>query len=137
MNNIKCKTKYCSRKVHALELCQRCYNREYRKKNILKSSYQILKDNAKRRKKDFNLTFDEFCEFCSKTKYISGKGRSRDSFTIDREDETKGYTADNIRILSNRENIRKYLDYKWNGVKMEFTTKQYRENKNSNNDCPF
>jgi len=139
MKNTKCATKYCSREVYALCLCHRCYNREWRKKNVVKATYQALKDNAKRRKKVFDISYEQFTEFCISTKYIAGKGKSRDSFTIDREDETKGYTIDNVRVLSNMENIKKYLDYKWNGEKMEFKTKTIRDNKSSINDsnCPF
>lgn len=84
MKNIKCATKYCNRKVYAIGLCHRCYNREWRKKNIIKASYQSLKDNVKRRKKIFDITYEQFKEFCCATRYIAGKGKTRDSLTIDR-----------------------------------------------------
>ena len=138
MKNIKCKTKYCNREVYALCLCHRCYNREYRKRDLVKTSYQTLKDNAKRRKKIFDITYEQFREFCFETRYLLGKGRNRNSFTIDRKDESKGYTIDNIHVLPNWQNVKKYLDYKWNGEKMEFTTKTIRNKEKSiDNDCPF
>ena len=112
MKNTKCSTKYCSRKIYALCLCRRCYNRDYRKRNVIKASYQALKDNAKRRKKIFDISYEQFEQFCCTTKYIAGKGKTRNSLTIDRIEENKGYTADNIRVLPNRENVKKYLDYK-------------------------
>lgn len=121
------KNNYCSK-------CQRLKNPE-------KYAYQTLKDNAKRRKKEFTLTFEEFKEFCVHTSYIARKGRSKNCIHIDRIKENCGYRKDNIQPLTNTENVRKYLKYYWDGYKMNFkfnTIKnEYSRSSEGNNDQPF
>ena len=114
--------------------------RLWRKENPIKSAYINLKSNAKKRKKSFELSYQEFTEFCRNTEYIYGKGRNRTNLHIDRNDETKGYTKDNIRCIPNYKNVIKYLDWKYDYFerKMKFTTKQIITNKNEqNNNWPF
>lgn len=67
-------------------------------------AFQTLKSNALRRGKEFTLTLEEFREFCKKTNYIDNKGKTKDSATIDRINPTKGYSLDNIQILTLSEN---------------------------------
>jgi hypothetical protein len=99
--------------------CNTCITNRYRKNNILRASFNTLKSNSKRRGKAFSLTFKQFCKFAVETDYITGKGRTAKSLTIDRKDESKGYTIDNIQILPNSANIKKYLEYKYNHDKHE------------------
>lgn len=82
-------------------------SRRYRAKNPIRYAYHNLKSNSKRRGKEFDLTFEQFKEFCYKTNYIQGKGITKDSYSIDRKDNDKGYTIDNIRILTVSENSKK------------------------------
>jgi len=77
----------------------------------MRSAYNNLRQNAKRRGKEFQISFEEFESFCVKSNYIAGKGRSAESFHVDREKEHLGYTIDNLQVLTNSENIRKYLRY--------------------------
>lgn len=67
-------------------------------------TYSLLKSNAKRRGKEFTLTLEEFKTFCQETGYLQGKGKKKKSMSIDRIDHTKGYSIDNIQILSLSEN---------------------------------
>ena len=85
----------------------------WRKNNPLKASYQALKDNAKRRGKLFDITFEEFKEFAIKTDYINKRGRSAQSFHIDRVGEKEGYTKSNIQALPNVDNVKKYVKFKY------------------------
>ena len=124
------KNNYCSK-------CQRLKNPE-------KYAYQTLKDNAKRRGKEFTLTLEQFCKFAIKTNYIAKKGRRKDSIHIDRIRENDGYTEDNIQALTNTQNVRKYLKYYWDGYKMNFKfetikydTNEYSRSSEGNNDQPF
>lgn len=115
MNN--CETKYCRARVKSGTTCSKCKSRKYRLENPVRCSFINLKFNAKRRGKDFTITLDQFREFCIKTNYIAGAGRSSSSYHIDRIDESKGYHIDNIQVLTNSENVRKYLKYsKYRGV---------------------
>jgi hypothetical protein len=50
---------------------------------------------------------EQFKQFCQETNYIAGKGRTLLSYSIDRIDNTKGYTIDNIRVITVTENSRK------------------------------
>jgi hypothetical protein len=62
--------------------------------------------NAKRRGKEFTLTFDEFKEFCMKTGYDEKKGKSSDSLSIDRIESSNGYSKDNIRAITLSDNVK-------------------------------
>lgn len=110
--------------------------RNWRKNNPEKYCYQTLRNNAKRRGKEFDLTFDQFLNFATKTDYILGKGRTRESFHIDRIDETKGYTLNNIQVLTNSENVKKYLRYSFDerGVPNHFVNEIIKP---SNQNAPF
>lgn len=74
----------------------------------MKAAFQNLRANAKRRGKEFSLTFDQFKKFAIETNYLAGKGRTSKSFHIDRINEDEGYHIDNIQILTNSENVKKY-----------------------------
>ena len=108
----KCATKYCvNKKMSDRSICGKCNSRKYRENNKIKAAFQNLRANAKRRGKEFILTFNEFEIWAIETEYIIGKGRSKHSFHIDRIDESKGYSIDNIQVLTNSENKKKYLRY--------------------------
>src|SRR5271157_1933065 len=113
----KCQTPFC-RNLSKHKYCWRCSKRAYREKYPLKAAYQNLKWNAHRRGKEFKLTLAEFELFCYHTKLLTGRGKSKDSFTIDRIINSKGYYLGNIQVLSLSKNSKKgtkspieYLDY--------------------------
>lgn len=87
--------------------------KQWKQNNPYKYAYQTLKDNAKRRGKEFDLTFEEFKSFCHNVDYIQNKGKTSRSLTIDRIDERLGYTKENIQALPLSDNIRKFLSYDW------------------------
>lgn len=96
--------------------CNACIQRAYREKHPIRAAYQHLKDNAKARHKFFDLTLEQFTEFCYKTDYIQGKGRTRDCYSIDCREANKGYTISNIRRMTVSDNARKgvkILNYNW------------------------
>jgi hypothetical protein len=78
----------------------------------MRASYNTLRYNAKRRGKAFDLTFEQFKEFCRKTNYINKKGKTASSYSIDRIRPAEGYTVDNIQVLTLAANsLKKYTDY--------------------------
>jgi len=81
--------------------------RDWRSANPIRAAYTNLKQNASRRKKSFAITFEEFAAWCKETNYITRKGREGDKMHIDRINHLKGYSIDNIQILSCRENSQK------------------------------
>ncbi len=108
----RCATIKCRRSAEDKRtVCRQCRLKKRKEKDIERYVYVNLKANSKRRGKEFTITLDEFRKFCRKTKYIAGRGRSSESLTIDRKDETKGYVKGNLRTLTNTKNIKKYLKY--------------------------
>lgn len=108
MCNNKCHTPRCKNsKAPGNKICHSCISKKFRANNPEMACYKALKCNAKRRGKDFKLSFNQFKIFCRKTDYLAGKGRSKESFTIDRINNDKGYTMGNIRLLSKTENCSK------------------------------
>lgn len=109
----KCATKYCKNKTEWTH-CSTCRSRKSREVDPVRYAFNTLKANAKRRGLAFSLTIDQFREFCIKTKFIAGKGRSSDSYTIDRIYNNVGYHIDNIQVMKNGDNVRRYfLTYDW------------------------
>lgn len=112
----KCKTKYCKNDPEGRKFCNTCRSRASRIRNPEKYCYNNLKNNAKRRGKEFDLSYSQFLQFCLATKYIQGKGKSKTSFSIDRIDNWQGYTVSNIRVITLAENSSKgakTLVYDW------------------------
>lgn len=133
-----CITKNCRKPKYKGNYCHSCKKRRYKEKNPIRYAYNVLRNNAKRRNKDFQLSFEEFSKFCIKTNYLAGKGIFKESYHIDRIDENKGYIIDNIQILTNTQNIKKYLTYTYgpSGKPEYYKTIKYIEN-NNENEYPF
>ncbi len=109
----KCNTAYCRKPAAPQKRkCWSCIKKAYAERYPLRYAYNNLKQNAKRRNKHFGLSFAEFEAFAIATEYYKKKGRKATCYHIDRIDETKGYTIDNIQVLTNRENVRKYACFK-------------------------
>jgi len=91
-----------------------CYQCRYKRSKIsqpIHLAYYSLKYHAKERNKEFSLTFEQFEQFCVKTNYISKKGIKKNSYHVDRIIETEGYNIGNIQLLTNSDNIRKYIKF--------------------------
>lgn len=88
--------------------CHRCRKFKFRINHPIRNTYNNLKTNAKRRRKEFTLTIEEFRAFCAETNYMELKGRSAKKLQIDRIENDKGYTAGNIQALSGAKNMEKY-----------------------------
>jgi hypothetical protein len=109
----KCITKYCKRKKKKYSNeCSTCISRNYRKLHPIKYSYQSFKDNAKRRGKEFLVTYEQYVEFGHKHRLFRPDGTRYTNMTIDRLDCTKGYYVENMQVLTLVENSRKrYVEY--------------------------
>lgn len=107
----KCSTDGCRKKrAKNKGYCHACNKRRYRKANPMMASYQALKSNSKRRGHFFDLTFEQFRQFCYETEYMAKKGRSSLSYSVDRIIEELGYTVGNLQALTNRDNVLKEHD---------------------------
>lgn len=105
---MRCITKGCKNEAReGRQICNTCKTRKYRAAHKIRSLYIILRTNAKRRGKEFDLTLSQFTAFCNNTGYAALKGKTANSFSIDRIDNDKGYTFSNIRSITLRHNSRK------------------------------
>jgi hypothetical protein len=90
----------------------------------MKAAFQTLRQNARRRKKPFTISFEYFRRFCYRTKDMAGKGRNKDSYSIDCKINELGYVPGNIRKLTVAQNSSKgkklIFDYRY----PQFTTVQ-------------
>lgn len=89
------------------KLCNTCKSEEFFLRYPAKRAFHNLKNNAKRRGKEFNLSYDWFLKFVTDTNYIEKKGREPHSLSIDRIDNSKGYTEDNLQVITFSENASK------------------------------
>lgn len=99
--------------------CHRCVKKRYIDRNPVnyaKYIFNALKQNAKRRKKVFQLSFQDFQIFCETTNYLELKGREPEKYCIDRKDHHKGYSLDNIQLKTGLFNSRKAY---WERSQME------------------
>jgi len=109
---MKCKD--CKRPARkGRKLCYRCAQRRWREADPVRASFHNLKAHARERGKVFTITLEYFRAFCIRTDYITGKGRSADSYHVDRIDEALGYIEGNLQVLTNTANVVKYLNYDW------------------------
>ena len=92
---------------HKGGVCSRCSMREWRANNPVKAAYSHLRQNAKYRRKEFALTFEQFADWCKQTRYIELRGREDACAQIDRVDYRRGYSLDNIQLLTCSENSSK------------------------------
>jgi hypothetical protein len=111
-NRIKgtCCAHGCLTKATKDRFCSKHRKRYTREVDPAAYYFEILRSNAKRRKKEFTLKLHEFREFCESTSYLELKGERPKSLTIDRINHIKGYSFDNIQVLTLSENVRKHFE---------------------------
>lgn len=114
-----CLTPYCIN-LTKHKYCEKCKKKAYRQKYPMRAAYQNKKNNAHRDGIEFSLTLAEFEMFCYQTKLLMGRGRSKNSYTIDRIWNWQGYHLGNIQVLTRSKNSSKgnklpveYLEYDW------------------------
>lgn len=108
-----CATKFCRNKAtHYNSTCSKCRMRVWRENHPIHARFTRVKASAKKRKIEFSLTIEQFTKFCEETSYHQTSGSTVEEMHIDRIDPNKGYSIDNIRILSCSENSYKgaYMD---------------------------
>lgn len=106
-----CITAGCSKRAAPNQRrCYRCAKRRYREAHPIRSCWQTLKDNARRRGVAFSLPLQDFVTFIENTDYMLRKGKVTDSLQIDRIEREKGYRIDNIQCLTLQQNVAKYYE---------------------------
>ena len=88
-------------------LCPCCRNQYDKLTDPVRYTFNVTKNNAKRRGKEFTIDLEYFRQLCAETGYIYTKGRTANAMTLDRENSQKGYVPGNIRVISNSLNASK------------------------------
>jgi len=101
----------CNKPGTKKRFCPRHHHMRQAETNPLGYTYSLLKTNAKRRGKVFTLTLEQFRQFCTETNYLALKGKQGSNLSIDRIDNSKGYEAGNLQVLTLSANSRKGCGY--------------------------
>lgn len=109
-----CITPDCGRmaaqsKGHSNGRCNACRAAREKARDLIGWAFRKLKSNAKRRGIFFDLTREQFAAFCYETQILHGRGRTSQSYHVDRIIDERGYTAGNLQKLTNRENLAKEM----------------------------
>ena len=110
--------------------CWKCEKRWWRNNNLRKDRWGNLRHNAIRRGIKFDLSFGDFCKICDATGYTSdGHVQFGDRMSLDRIEREKGYVLTNLRVISVRENSKRYTNPKIcvNGVWLDHTCVSFEE----------
>ena len=95
-----------------LKIVKAEYDKKYNAENKDKKVLNGIKQRAKDNNLDFDLTLDDINNFsvCPVFGFVLERSKGKPAFnspSVDRIDPTKGYTKDNIQILSNKANTMK------------------------------
>ena len=88
-------------------ICNMHRQKIWRKQNPESARYETCRTNAKRRRKVWGITREEWAALCRLTRYHEGTGWGPEALTLDRIDSRKGYTLDNVRVIVQRLNSAK------------------------------
>ena len=105
---IGCLTKNClGNATKHRRVCSKCRSAMDAENNPLTYSYRKWKSNAKRRGIPFDVTLEQYKEFCNRTGYLVGRGMGANHLTIDRIVNHLGYTYSNIECVTKSENVKR------------------------------
>lgn len=102
-----------SKNLDKIKPQDKSYYDNFRISNPQKYLWQLAKARAKKLKREFTITIGDVVipKYCPvmdmELKFSDTKGVSPSSPTIDRVDNSKGYTPKNIRVISHKANTNK------------------------------
>tara|TARA_Y100000034_G_scaffold29728_1_gene36129 strand:+ start:10756 stop:11262 length:507 start_codon:yes stop_codon:yes gene_type:complete len=112
-----CVVKRCKNKAgKRFKVCYKHHRQRQKEQNPSRYYFDHLRNNAKNRGIEFHLTIEEFRKFCAETDYLDYKGKKAGNLTVDRKNPKKGYSYNNIQVLTLSQNSRKY----WIDLKIRF-----------------
>jgi hypothetical protein len=86
------------------------------------------------------LTFEQFKVFAIQTDYLRGKGKTVNSYSIDRIKNEEGYSIGNIQVLTLSENSKKHtkkIEYDHETRTFYTATVGYNPSVSDEEDAPF
>lgn len=110
----RCAEPYCRNKARkGRSICHKCKSRRYKRDNPFGYYYNSLRNNARARGIEFNLTREEFEAFWRRhpEEWEAKKRDDVSRWEIDRKDNRKGYEAGNLQLLTKRKNVIKYHEH--------------------------
>lgn len=109
-----CRVKGCkTERAKDRSLCGKHRIRLWRKRNPTRNAFNQVRSKARQRKIEFDLSFDDFKVLCEESGYVEGKGRRSECLSLDRQDPDKGYTVENIEVITYGENCSKGAYERW------------------------
>lgn len=98
---------WCCKRVAVLgrTQCPTCRSRLHRLRNPDAYAYCNLRCSARKRGIGFELSFEDFQEFCAVTGYVELRGKNPESLTVDRIKSDQPYRIGNIRIMRYDDNV--------------------------------
>lgn len=87
--------------------CYKCKTRLYAERHPLEHTYRKLKYNSRRRGVAFEISLEQWKEFCAKYSYLELRGIEAHSLTVERPNANEGYHIGNMTVLPNADNVRK------------------------------
>jgi hypothetical protein len=126
----RCAVAYCTNRTDRSHLCSTCRSRKARLSDPVRYAFNNLRNRARQRRIVFTITLEQFRQWCHKVQYIGFKGRSAESYTIDRKHNDIGYHIDNIQVMTKSENVKKYFSYDFRSRTAVMTTMPVEEGEN-------
>ena len=132
--NSNCATRHCRRPRKNGRYCYRCAKRRWREANPVHASYLNLKNRARQRHHEFDISLAEFDKLVTESGYIFLSGRQSSCLTINRINPNRGYVSGNLEVITGAENLRQqyYDQYRT----PDFRTAGEREDEDESNE-PF
>lgn len=110
----RCCVRFCRKQRNGKSsLCAGHKTAKWRAENPRKFAFNNLRDSARRRNIVFTITIEEFRAFCESTDYVAQRGTQAHCLQVDRIDAAKGYTIDNVQVLTTSENAAKGNRERW------------------------
>ena len=114
-----CAVVRCANSTGGRKLCSTCRSRKTRLADPVKYAFTNIRNRAKQRGIPFTITLEDFRLWAVKVNLVGIKrGRTADSWDIDRKHEDVGYHIDNIQVLEKTKNITKFFQYDWRRKEM-------------------
>lgn len=98
----KCRTKHCRGrcfKSGKSPYCSKCRTRRFAAKYPISYHFAKLRNRAKERGKEFTLTLEQYTHFWNSSGYAERRGKTAESLSINRKDNSRGYHFDNIEAI--------------------------------------
>lgn len=105
-----CMVSGCRNECHPkkMSLCHKHFQHRWRTLSRKPSAFATLRDHAKARGLEFNLSYDYFLGMTDCAGFWDMQAESRGEWaTLDRVDGTKGYVMGNVRVITHAHNAAK------------------------------